>query len=302
MSSTEHPYREAYMAKYHDPRIPEPIIDLAESRFMSEEVIAELLKYECEKTEEFQELVDMYNMAYQKMIEGMGIESYAVDSNKVHMIAANQLEKHLSGQVDSKDGIAGGFIHDGHMYLRDDLDMLSFFEQFSHEFMHLVSKTKKVIQVFIDEQGWEPAYRTKNRILRSGVHQVSERDEGAVQYGFGFNEAITEIFALELRKLTVFPDDFSEEVIDGLRTNETTYFRQVKVVKEVVRKYLGVEEISEVRLQMLRMYIMGDPAFLKSLTQAFRRNNRIDGMKILFSMGVSEESVNQVVESLELSI
>ena len=281
MSSTEHPYREAYMAKYHDPRIPEPIIDLAESRFMSEEVIAELLKYECEKTEEFQELVDMYNMAYQKMIEGMGIESYAVDS---------------------KDGIAGGFIHDGHMYLRDDLDMLSFFEQFSHEFMHLVSKTKKVIQVFIDEQGWEPAYRTKNRILRSGVHQVSERDEGAVQYGFGFNEAITEIFALELRKLTVFPDDFSEEVIDGLRTNETTYFRQVKVVKEVVRKYLGVEEISEVRLQMLRMYIMGDPAFLKSLTQAFRRNNRIDGMKILFSMGVSEESVNQVVESLELSI
>jgi len=302
MSENKHPYREAYIANTRDHRIPEELLQMAEAQFSPEQVVDELIQYECEKTEEFEELVGMFNMGYQKMIHNMDIEPYEVGADKIHMIDTYALLQHHFEQVGAVDGKLGGFVHDGHMYLRDDLDFVSFLERYSHEFMHLVSKTKKVIEVFVNEQEWGAMYGTRYKTLRSGVHQISERDTGTVQYGAGLNEAITELFALQLRKHTNFPEDVDNETVADLQSNVTTYESHIEILREVLRKYAEVDiEDETVKSEMLRMHIKGDPTFLKRLHKAFRDNDMPEGIKVLFSMNSTLESVREVRAQLGIT-
>lgn len=305
MTFNENPYSRRELKQNKDPRIPEYVLDMAFDQYVMPHAIPELLQYECEKTEDFEEIINGFNNGYKRLVENLGLDIYQIDTDKIHIIYAQALLDYKEYELpNSPKDDAFGFIHDGHMYVRDDLPFVTFLIAFSHEYMHLVSNQRKEVEVFVNEDNPYEIFGSRYSREKSGVFQAKTDAKGTKLFGTGFDEALTELFALELRRLSDFPEELEQEAIDYLHDDVTTYFGQADLVKKIFEKYFNEEFTpdSEHFKDLLRLYIAEDPKFLNDLQEKFKDNNQHTGLKILYSMDVNSESANKCAKELGLDI
>lgn len=274
--------------------IPEEIVRIAEGHFLHDMKRETLIKHEYKKVEGFIEMLELFDNAYENLIKDTGILPFETDYSKIHIINGNVL---IEDNKEKKLDNTNGFFLDGHIYLSHDLDFIKMFLMYSHEFMHMVSYKKKIVE--IEKIGNDLDYSYK---FFGGVAQNKESNNELKIYGSGFDEALTEFFALQLRQNLDYPDYFNKDEIDFLNTRPQMYIPQIQVIQKVFYKYTDLDVFNDENLikKLLRLYVLGDPELLKELVNGFRKYGKPDGLKILYSMTQKPESAKKIANKLNL--
>lgn len=287
--------------------IPEPMQD---ALFEEYDSIKEFQGQEAEKTEFHLRTIDQFNSIWAHIAGVIGVSAMTLSAARVHIIKNEVFRLYTTSHA--SDVEPQGFVRAGHVYIPDNQDEIEFIFNYSHEFAHVISRSKELVVVQAQEISDEVVDLTLAvQFVRVGVDQASVRKEKTGndagkfrghRYGAGFNEAMTEMIAQQLRQ--VYVDALSK--VSRRKKNKLleydAYETQIMVVDALLVKYFGTSdvEVQQVFHDMIRLMTVGDPKLLRELHIQMRANGYPDGLKKLFAMGLTIESALECADALDL--
>lgn len=292
--------------------IPEPMQD---ALFEEYDSIKEFQGQEAEKTEFHLRTIDQFNSIWAHIAGVIGVSAMTLSAARVHIIKNEVFRLYTTNQVSDME--PQGFVRAGHVYIPDNQDETEFIFNYSHEFSHVISRSKELVVAQVQKISDEVVDLTlAAHFVRVGVDQVSVRKEKTkndtdefdmemrgYRYGTGFNEAMTEMIAQQLRQ--VYVDALSNKVSKRKKNKlleYDAYETQIMVVDALLAKYFGTSdvEVQQVFHDMIRLMTIGDPKLLRELHVKMRADGYPDGLKKLFAMGLTIESVLECADALDL--
>lgn len=184
---------------------------------------------------------------------------------------------------------------DGHIYVQRNGDYAEMIIDLTHEIAHEISFLKKRVDLNLQE---DEIHLTTHE-LRRGFGSRSGSTEEMV--GRGFNEAMTEIVAQNIRVLYSQDDEaMGENERDWLIEAPHAYWPQ-QIVMNKVFEVVDPENPGQVAADTIHDYFTGNPQTFKDIQKKFADMRIKGGLKILMAMGTSTESALETAKNLNLS-
>lgn len=183
---------------------------------------------------------------------------------------------------------------DGHIYVQRNGDYAEMIIDLTHEIAHEISFLKKRVDLNLQE---DEIHLTTHE-LRRGFGSRSGSTEEMV--GRGFNEAMTEIVAQNIRVLYSQDDEaMGENERDWLIEAPHAYWPQ-QIVMNKVFEVLEPGNPEQVAADTIHDYFTGKPQTFKDIQKKFADRGIKSGLKILMAMGTSAESAFETAKKLGL--
>lgn len=169
--------------------------------------------------------------AIDRLLEGLGLEARPIDHATIHVIRPEDLALIRSGKE--------GLVAQGHAYLPKTSRIAVFAHGALHEFLHLTSFTG--IRCRILPSDGDAIHTTyEERRLGTAFISRNRRKEKQRLYA-GYNEAITEMIAKDLRGPAIRRMDFSEDENVLFMEREISYVPHVEIVHRLIAEVTAAE-------------------------------------------------------------
>lgn len=289
--------------------------DMQEALVEEYESIKEFQGREVEKTDFHMRTIDRFNTIWLHVAGIVGVPALVMPSVRVHIIENEPFRSYTTSRV--SDVEPQGFVRAGHIYIPENQDETEFISNYSHEFSHALSQSKELLVLQAQRISDEIVDLTLDaQFVRVGMDQTSIREEQVrdgvddsnvevkgYRYGAGFNEAMTEMIAQQLRQVYVdaLPKKGSKRKKEQL-LEYGAYEPQIAVVDALLVKYFGTSgaELQQTLHDMIRLMVVGDPKLLRALHTKMRDDGYADGLKKLFAMKLTAESALECADALDL--
>lgn len=220
----------------------------AEAELRRLELLPEIEK-ELAKTAEETRAIGLSLDALNAVRRGLGLDGVRLDRDHIHVVCEFEFCRRWGGYRQA-------FTESGHVYLPRSFMLLYFLQHLTHELVHL-SSFKAVIDPSRDKD-------LAVRYMSDGFSRVSRQGGEARRLFVAFDEAVTELIALEVRKLVAASGILKPELAEVL-ANDRTYESAVVLVQELIE--LAGPDPETARRRLFRDYFGRTDLFLRTLAR-----------------------------------
>jgi hypothetical protein len=206
----------------------------------------------------------------------LGLDAARLDAGHIHVVDECEFWQRYGNS-------RRAFTEFGHVFLPRRYLLLNFLQDLTHEIVHLSS-----LRAVVDPM--RPKDETV-RYMRSGFSPLDGRALTQRWRFSGFNEGVTELLAVEVRKRLVAKTVLLNETMAEVLVKDLSYRVQVRLVGELIGLAGGSDEAAARRTVFLD-YFNRSPVFLKKLARAR------SGAVCLLSMMSTDAETLDVAEKL----
>ncbi len=256
---------------------------VGESHFGDMAEVSELTMTEQEKKiiYRIQDAVDMFT-------DQLKLSRLSIDIDRIHILTPEE----YSALPFDTPGVA--CMVDGHTYVQRNNDSTEMVSDLTHEIAHEISFLKKRVDLNLQE---DEIHLTTHELRRGFGSRSGSKEE---MVGRGFNEAMTEIVAQNIRVLYSQDDEaMGENERDWLIEAPHAYWPQ-QIVMNKVFEVLEPGNPEQAAADTIHDFFTGHPKTFKDIQKKFADRGIKGGLKILMAMGTSADSALETAKKLDL--
>lgn len=284
---------------YVDKDVP-PQEDKAVRSEMAEDIspyeVRDLKKKSFEK-----ESIRVVEKATNNLLVRYGFDPIVIPNANVHIMDPQDFREQVMAKNTGFLIESSGYALLNHIYIPRIDSHRHFAATLAHETAHIASFTKRDIYVQHDEMGGTVAKLSTRRMghATGNTRKANELPVGQPLKFSGLNEAVTDYFALQIKKEIVAMGTLINKADRDLFLNDNGYQFHIELILEMLERLAGGDKARQAKLagEILINHINGDYTVLKKLSQW----NKL-APKLLFDMNESTDSVLFVADKLRLDV
>lgn len=216
-------------------------------------------------------------------LKKLGLESMNLSRDQIHILDPEKISEYFEPDAAGKTAF-------GNLYAQRNPNKMTFIHDLTHELSHFLSFY--AINVTIAENSDE---RHININMRRMGYTFRKPQAGYEESDFsGLDEAMTELFAHNLRSAFVENSDLLAEADERKLENYYVYYPQILIIKKLIESAAENEEQSqEYFTELFREHVTGKYDLLKKIEQKHR-----GAVKVLRNMGTETQDALEAAKKL----